>query len=590
MRLKVSELMGITTASVDLEPGKVVEVVGPNEAGKTSFAIAAQAVLARSANPFNLPVADIQKAYLRQGNKDGVASLYPDEGWEVHWWPGSGTIEAPTSGEGARALSQPEAVGLVDFTSRRGPAERAAVFQSVLLPDPSRVLNRLRDALKARLPARDLAGVVDTVQKRGWKAAATVYVERMRSSKRAWGAVTGKTYGVKAASDWRPDQWRAELDGMTTAEAEAKVAAARDALALLNREDAISEQEAQDARDAQDEIESATWTDDQNKVRLEEVLARRSELQSVHHSAISKRNRKRAEMPMKGLDKPRVVPCPHCEGALVVSLGLLAAFDQEAFDAEAAKIEGVRDKINKQVEALDVEVSKAEVNATAANRDYQEVAVARARTKARLDELKVKASRAAGVIANAERERALMQSEQDVEDRKRDVEMVRSTSAAGNAHRDVLSYNAISTAVGPGGIRAKMVEAKLAGLNKGLAVLTEAAGWPLVKVAVDGAITYRNEELAEPYKDRPLPLCSLSSQWRAQACLQLTIAAMTGSAAVVLDRADLLDAGNRQGLIKAVERVTTKRPIAVLLCSTGQPDENPPWKQVSVFRGEIKEG
>ena len=41
---------------------------------------------------------------------------------------------------------------------------------------------------------------------------------------------------------------------------------------------------------------------------------------------------------------------------------------------------------------------------------------------------------------------------------------------------------------------------------------------------------------------RPVQLCSESEKWRAQAAIQLTLAAMTGSRAVVLDRADLLDA------------------------------------------------
>ena len=56
--------------------------------------------------------------------------------------------------------------------------------------------------------------------------------------------------------------------------------------------------------------------------------------------------------------------------------------------------------------------------------------------------------------------------------------------------------------------------------------------------------------------DRPVALCSESERWRAQAALQLTLAAMTDSKVVVLDRADLLDASNRQGLVRALERVT----------------------------------
>ena len=40
--------------------------------------------------------------------------------------------------------SRPEAVGMVDFTAKRGAKERAAMFQSVLLPDPDTVMEKVR--------------------------------------------------------------------------------------------------------------------------------------------------------------------------------------------------------------------------------------------------------------------------------------------------------------------------------------------------------------------------------------------------------------------------------------------------------------
>ena len=86
---------------------------------------------------------------------------------------------------------------------------------------------------------------------------------------------------------------------------------------------------------------------------------------------------------------------------------------------------------------------------------------------------------------------------------------------------------------------------------------------------------------------RPAQLCSASEQWRAQAAIQLTLAAMTGSRAVVLDRADLLDAGNREGLVRAVKRVAGKTGIAVLavLDWRGQ-RTSAPWKQVAIEGGD----
>ena len=70
---------------------------------------------------------------------------------------------------------------------------------------------------------------------------------------------------------------------------------------------------------------------------------------------------------------------------------------------------------------------------------------------------------------------------------------------------------------------------------------------------------------------RPALLCSESERWRAQASIQLTLAAMTGSRAVVLDRGDILDPMGREGLVKVCAAVLGKCPIAVLVCSTSQP-------------------
>ena len=54
MKLSIERTLGIINAEIDLEPGRIVEVVGPNASGKTSIAVCAQAVLARESNPLGL--------------------------------------------------------------------------------------------------------------------------------------------------------------------------------------------------------------------------------------------------------------------------------------------------------------------------------------------------------------------------------------------------------------------------------------------------------------------------------------------------------------------------------------------------------
>ena len=147
-----------------------------------------------------------------------------------------------------------------------------------------------------------------------------------------------------------------------------------------------------------------------------------------------------------------------------------------------------------------------------------------------------------------------------MEDAREVVRLVRAEAEAARLHQTIARYADIARALGPEGVRAKMLAAGLTKLNAGLGVIAKAAAWPLTAVGDNGGIAIA---------DRPIALCSESERWRAQSAIQLTLGAITGSKVVVLDRGDLLDASNRAGLVKAVSRVVGKTGMAVLLCSTG---------------------
>ena len=109
-------------------------------------------------------------------------------------------------------------------------------------------------------------------------------------------------------------------------------------------------------------------------------------------------------------------------------------------------------------------------------------------------------------------------------------------------------------------------------LNGGLVVIASASGWPLTTVGEGTCAVFVGE--------RPVALCSESERWRANAAIQMTLGAITGSKAVVLDRGDILDASNRAGLVKAVQRVSERTQMAVLLCSTGTPQADAPGSRL----------
>ena len=344
MKFEIHHLLGIDSGEFEVAPGEILEFVGPNGSGKTSIAEIVRALVARNANPLGLSIGDARKTYLHKGDEDGFGRLtYPTIGpldADIEWLPRNATMTAPTSGESAEPISRPEAVGLVDFVGRQSDKARAAMLQPVLLPSPEEVLGELKALLRGKLPEQDLLGVLKSVQDRGWSKTEAVYTDRSRIAKRSWAAITGRNYGVSVAADWLPDGWLADYDGKTVIEAEGDVAAARDALALLHKaqavaevkEEIISEQqqhEAEKAEKALPDLRRKVGKADEEASRVRKLSVRAAELDSGQHTLI-----KNMEAKLRFLqpqDSPQSAPCPKCDTPLMIRSGAIAHCDLTAF-------------------------------------------------------------------------------------------------------------------------------------------------------------------------------------------------------------------------------------------------------------------
>ena len=169
-----------------------MELVGPNASGKSSLAACAQALLAHEQNPLGVPATQAARVYLHDGEPDGLAQI---DG--VEWRPGKGL----TVTDGALPLSRPEAVGLVDYTAKRGEKERLESLQSALLPPIApRSSTRCGSACCPTCQSRDVDGLLEIIGERGFDAAAAVYAERGRETKRP---VAGASLTIPTASRWR---------------------------------------------------------------------------------------------------------------------------------------------------------------------------------------------------------------------------------------------------------------------------------------------------------------------------------------------------------------------------------------------------
>ena len=576
--LHIEGALGIDHADVPLTSKQVTEVVGPNASGKTSIAVAAQAVFARNANPLRLP-ATLAKWYLFDQTGDGSVR-FDDEGVETVWWPATQKITGPAEKD---PVSSEAAVGLVDFVSRTGTKERLVALQDALLPDDEIVIQKVTGRLGEYLPASDVKGAVHHVRERGWDATQAVYADRARVTKREWSAITNVYYGVRVAADWRPDGWIADMDGMTVGRAEAAVTDVRDALEALHRVQAVSEQDrerAEAARDALPELKRrATECDDKvrriDSERAGLPLGEASRAVQTARAAV-----KAADAEVRRYKKTeKHQRCPHCDRALTIRPGgEIVAFDAEVLEQlTAAAAERKRDAaavaagLEARLDDLD-----SEHNLLTDER-RRALAVHFAAQKA-ADDAQGKAALADHPLADDMRAAALSEAEQAVEDARDVVKMVKAQREAAGLHETIVRYAAIATQLGPKGVRARMIDEGRRKLRGGLVALSRTTGWAIVEVDESGTVVYDG---------LPVPMCSESERWRAQACIQLTLAAITGAQVVVLDRADLLDAATRASLFRGLRRVTAATGMAVLVCSTGEPlAEKPEWgRQVVVEEG-----
>lgn len=573
MQITIENLLGVKHARIDLEG--IVEVRGPNASGKTSIATVAQALLTHDANPLGLPATQTKAYYPHNGDTDGYAEI---EG--VSWRPGKGGMTVTT---GVQPYARPEAVGLVDYTARRGEKERLESLQSALLPDAVDIVDAIQERLQSQLPARDLNAVLELISERGFDAAESIYTDRGREAKRQWTEATGgQRYGVKIAADWRPDGWLADMDSMTVGEAEEAVTAAREQLSVLHQVQAISEAEAEEAASAREALPG-----------LQQQLAKTQEDLGRAHAEVAGVPLRAAQQEVEVMERKIKArrdhllgdpswECPHCQGRVVwnAEKGILEEYDTErveAFQAEQrTEIATLETQLAEQLKVVEEH--------RAAHLEQQKVvdelkkAEQGARTAVAVAEKA--AAKAGGTVDSEDRRAAVAQAEQVVDDAKKTAEMVKAEARATELAETIARYAEVVRCLGPQGVRATMMEQGLRKLNAGLGTLAAEAEWPLTAVSDKGAVLW---------DDRPVSMCSESERWRAQAAIQLTLAAITGSQAVVLDRADLLDASNRKGLERAVKRVAGRTGMAVLLCSTGEADGDAPWPQVSIAKGVTNE-
>lgn len=532
LRISVRDYRGIERADVELAP--ICLAAGMNEQGKSCLAQAARAALAGVA----IPIPGIAKKDAKLLVRDGAER---------------GTVSAALDGKEARAIEWPKcdigtteggiyasqfAVGLRHLFDL-DDMERASVLAGYInsVPDVSDLAGALADIGYGEKAVDGLWKSVAGPD--GWDGTYKKAREHSTKLKGQWEGVTGEKYGSKKGETWAPEGWGDDPDGLA---------------GHVSREDLVA-------------------TVDQKETELERTIGRRAvadaNLDALREEAkrvpeLEKQEAKAREEKTQLFEAHRAlqvktlgpVPqppmaCPKCSAALALDKDGTALI--EATDVTTAKQVTAAKKARTD-HAQAVEKARAEFDVAYAEHQKIHAQLVDARKAAiQVDKLSQHGEGSAtDADVEAARER-LAQAEQS-------LKSFDAKAQADKLHSDVVRNDKLAAILAPDGLRRRKLAAGLEEFNANLAELSAAAKWPTVRI---------DENLAAHYGTRPVWAASASGQWRARVVAQVAMAKMDGSAAVVIDEADILDAKGRNGLVSMLKTSEVK----ALVCMTAnRPD------------------
>ena len=534
MRATIKDFMGC--ASAEITADKVALILGLNGQGKTSSLLPIAAAL-RGGVPLGLQKT---KAGMLVKTGSGAASvLLENETSKVAVsWP-----KCERRAEGADAPEASDiAVGALKFPAM-GDKEKVELLRSILKcePDEQDLCSALADA---GLSEKVQKIVWHNIEAEGWDASLNRAKEKGRSLKSQWAIIAGEAYGEKKAASWFPAGWENDLEGASTDTLENDVSLARADLEDKIANQAVGEDEL--AR-LQEKVDSLDDAEKECDLAAEKMI----EVQKALKSAREARNK------LPALPKYDLI-CPYCGKPVAYQFGKLEAVKQTISADE-------REKLEQQILDADNAVSKAEREHSAAKKDFILVDSALLAIKKAKAELEAKQGK---TVSAAEVDTA----RQEVKKAEARLSAFNKYHEALRIHNNAVENQQIINVLEPDGIRRRALEKGLSDFNGRLECLCHLAGW--ADVCVEG-------DMSVNYGDRPFVLCSESEKFRAIVTLQMAIAEYDGSAAVVIDAADILDNRGRSGLLKLLAHMSYCSFVGMM---ASKPQATPSLKKLGIGR------
>lgn len=538
LAITVRDYRGCERADISASP--LALIAGLNGAGKTSIIDAAAAALTNVPLPTQVKKKDA-KSLVRNGMDEArVTITFPGQAATVSW----PKCDLGSTGRPIRCSIYAAGLASVVELSEK---ERRQVLAEYLqaIPDQKDLANALSDI---HVDKKAIDAIWSKIQVDGWDLTHGVYRDSGARKKGAWEQVTGENFGSRKAADWTPQGFTEDLAHETPESLQKALEDARATCEEAIKAAAVNEEEIR-------RLKALAAQEPKLKTAVE---ARKSEVDRLWNTA------KKLEAEYKALPAPPTATehpkCPHCDEAVAVT-GLgggrykLVKPDQ----LNPKKIDEMRKALEAKKVELDAALSdhaKAQSNLHGAEADHQSALAA-------IRDLGPDVENAGEAKSDADIE-ALRAKVAEAEKRQ---EMFNARATASKLAAEIVRITEIAAVLGPDGLRKRKMVRAVGSFNTGaLGKIAEGTGWAKVTLT---------EDLDPEYDGRPYALVSRAEKQMVRIALQIAMAEIDQSQAILIDDADTIDPLKRNGLFELLQGLTV--PVVVGMMA-GHPSKVPDLK------------
>jgi len=597
MKATISNYRGVSSAILEID--KITLVSAPNGGGKSSCCQAVGAAL--TGEP--IPLEGIAKAsagvLVRSGTAAGKVELSGITGTTEIAWPSAkvkSSGQAPAASEFAAGLNSIVSMDikkripfLIDYL-RAQPSKENLVLALVDLDLGWSYTHKdgqviaCKDGRPFMMTADDgpyqpESGTVnklwELIQTQGWDGTYNQVKEKGAKLKGQWEFITNANYGAKVAGSWIPNGYDPSLEGSSEDTLKACVTDARDALEAAIAASAVDDSKRQDLENLvalQGERQTAmdlAKTPLPEDAALKDITAKLNDARSAVTKAQHDLNTLRAAAPKAG-DPPKKLYCTCGKELMQDSQGDLCDYktsgpDQATIDAHAVKVSDAVKVVNdksklvtpieaehkKLSDARQLVVNQWNQDITECSRKVAECITARNE----LDKM--------GAPSTAQAGASVEQCRNDLSAHELRLKAFTSKRDADSIHRNIELNQALLKHIAPTGVRADVLTAAIGEFNKVLLQLSATATWAPTEITPEFGFTFSGT---------PYFLLSSAEQFRVRVIVQVAMAMREKSAMIVVDGADILDKGGRNGLF----RLLHSTGIPALVGMTIDAEENVP--------------